>query len=378
LRAARRIPTLIAFMRSLAFILVLLPALADAATWNIVLMNQRRYLPISDVAAFYRMTQAVSSGSSFRLAAANRVIEGRDGTSDVRINGVKYVTCFPLRSRNDTVYISAMDVSKIIEPVMRPGKIQGATPVRTIVLDAGHGGHDSGAVGSLGREKQYTLDVVLRARALLLKAGFQVKMTRTTDVFIPLDVRAAFANSFPNALFVSVHFNKSNTYGGTGIETYALAPRGVPSMDEASLRYSDFKLNPGNACDSQNIALAAAVHSALCRRLPVPDRGVKRARFAVIRNIRIPGVLIEGGFVDSAYDARLIATAEYRQRIAQSILDAVTAYTRAVSGAAPQSSAVITVKPPATTVGIDLADPSAPSTKLDTAASKIDLNGGQP
>jgi N-acetylmuramoyl-L-alanine amidase len=149
-------------------------------------------------------------------------------------------------------------------------------------------------------------------------------------------------------------------------------------MDEASLRYSDFKLNPGNACDSQNIALAAAVHSALCRRLPVPDRGVKRARFAVIRNIRIPGVLIEGGFVDSAYDARLIATAEYRQRIAQSILDAVTAYTRAVSGAAPQSSAVITVKPPATTVGIDLADPSAPSTKLDTAASKIDLNGGQP
>ncbi len=345
-------------MRPLVFLfLALLPGLAGAATWNIVLMNQRRYVPVSDVAAFYRMTQAGADGASFRLTSANRVIEGKSGTTDVHINGVKYVTCFPLRSRRvdgtrtDAVYISAMDVSKIIEPVMRPGKIAGAAPVRTVVLDAGHGGHDSGAVGSLGREKQYTLDVVLRARALLLKAGFQVKMTRVTDVFVPLEERANFANHFPNALFISVHFNKSNTYGGTGIETYALAPRGVPSMDEGSLRYSDFNLNPGNACDSQNIALAAAVHSAMCRRLPVPDRGVKRARFAVIRNIRIPGVLIEGGFVDSAYDARLIATAEYRQRIAQSILDAVTAYARAVG--ASKSTTVITAVP-ASTPGLSL------------------------
>lgn len=376
LRAARRVPTLSPRMRVLIFMaLVSVPGLCAAATWNIVLMDQRRYVPVSDVAAFYRMTQTVSDGSNFRLAAANRIVEGKAGSTDVHINGVKYVTCFPLRSRGDTVYISAMDVSKIIEPVMRPGKIQGAGPVRTIVLDAGHGGQDSGAVGALGREKQYTLDVVLRARAVLLKAGFQVKMTRVTDVFIPLDERASFANHFPNALFISVHFNKSNTYGGTGIETYALAPRGVPSMDEANLRYSDFKLNPGNACDSQNIALAAAVHSALCRRLPVPDRGVKRARFAVIRNIRIPGVLIEGGFVDSPYDSRLIATAEYRQRIAQSILDAVTAYTRAVSGAAPQPSAEITVNPPV--VAPPDFDPTKPP-GLDSTASKIDLNGWQP
>jgi N-acetylmuramoyl-L-alanine amidase len=271
-----------------------------------------------------------------------------------------------------------MDVSKIIEPVMRPGKIKAAMPIHTIVLDAGHGGQDSGAVGVYGREKQYTLDVVLRARALLLKAGFQVKMTRASDVFIPLEERSAFANKFPDALFISVHFNKSNTYGGSGIETYALAPRGVPSMDEGSLRYSDFKLNPGNARDSENIALAAAIHSSLCRHLPVPDRGIKRARFAVIRTIRIPGVLIEGGFVDSAYDARLIASAEYRQRIAQSILDAVSAYTRSVSGADGHPSTVVTVQPTPTPVTFDLSDPSGAATKLDEAASKVDLGGTQP
>jgi len=366
-------------MRAIAILLLaLLPGAAGAATWNIVMMGDRRYVPVSDVAGFYKMAQDAVNGSSFRLSSPNRVIEGKAESGDVRINGVKYVTCFPLRSRSGTVYISAMDVSKIIEPVMRPGKIKAAMPIHTVVLDAGHGGQDSGAVGVYGREKQYTLDVVLRARALLLKAGFQVKMTRASDVFIPLEERSAFANKFPDALFISVHFNKSNTYGGSGIETYALAPRGVPSMDEASLRYSDFKLNPGNARDAENIALATALHSSLCRHLPVPDRGIKRARFAVIRTIQIPGVLIEGGFVDSAYDARLVATAEYRQRIAQSILDAVSAYTRSVSGADGHPSTVVTVQPTPTPVTFDLSDPSGNATKLDEAASKVDLGGAQP
>jgi N-acetylmuramoyl-L-alanine amidase len=351
-------------MRTIFFILlVLLPGLAGAATWNIVTIDKRRYVPISDIGAFYRMTQAASDGSKFRLSGVNRLLTGKAGDSEVRVNGVKYVTCFPLRSRGGTVYVSAMDVSKIIEPVMRPGKITGSKSITTVVLDAGHGGHDSGAVGSLGREKQYTLDVVLRARALLLKAGYHVKMTRTSDVFIPLESRAAFANRFPDALFVSVHFNHSNTYGGSGVETYALAPRGVPSMDEENLRYSDFKLHPGNACDAQNIALAAAVHSSLCRRLTIPDRGIKRARFVVIKNIRIPGVLIEGGFISNSYDARMIATGEYRQRIAQSILDAVTNYKRAVSGAGGQPSAVVTVPGPVgSSVGLD---PSVTKLNLD-------------
>lgn len=326
-----------------------------AAAWNVVQIDGRRYVPVSDVAAFYKMTQSVSGGSSFKLSGTNRVLSGKAGDTEVRVNGVKYATCFPLKSRGSSVHISAMDVAKIIEPVMRPGKIQGGRPVTTIVLDAGHGGHDSGAVGTYGREKQFTLDVVLRARALLLKAGYQVKLTRATDVFVPLEDRAAYANRFSDALFVSVHFNHSK--GGSGIETYALAPRGVPSMDEESLRYSDFKLNPGNACDAQNVALAAAVHSAMCRYLPVPDRGIKRARFVVIKNIRVPGVLIEGGFLSNATDGRLIASADYRQRIAQSICDAVAAYKRAVAGAGGKSSTVVTV-------------PGAPTPSI----SRIDLD----
>ncbi len=314
--------------------------------WHVVSMEGRRYVPVADVAAFYRMGIAASDARSFRLTGPNRVIVGRAGASEVLINGVKYVTCFPTRTRGSTVYLSAMDVTKIVEPIMRPGKIKGAQPIRAVVLDAGHGGHDSGAVGRYGREKDFTLDVVLRTRALLLKAGFQVKTTRVSDVFIPLEDRAAYGRGFPGAVFVSVHFNKSNASPtGTGIETYALAPRGVPSMDEGSLRYSDFRENPGNVNDARNVALAAAIHSMLMRNVPLPDRGIKRARFLVLKNNHVPAVLVEGGFVDNARDARYIASVDYRQRLALSIAQAVTAYARTVNGTGTPS-AVVTVNPP--------------------------------
>ncbi|MGC1479301.1 MAG: N-acetylmuramoyl-L-alanine amidase [Chthoniobacterales bacterium] len=333
-------------MRCAAFIfaLLLMGFVSEAATWNVIKVGGRRYVPISDVAKFYRLGEDKSDRKTFKLSAEGREIRGTTGGRDLYINGVKYVLCFPMESRNGEVYLSAMDVTKIIEPVLRPGKIKDAERIKTIVLDAGHGGHDSGATGPLGLEKAYALDVVLRARELLLKDGYDVKLTRSKDVFVPLQERANFANKHDNALFFSVHFNKSSSSAATGIETYALAPRGVPSMDEENLSYSDFKENPGNAQDPQNVALAAAVHSAMVNNLQVPDRGIKRARFVVIKNIKIPGVLLEGGFMGSTRDAKLIASGEYRQKMAASILQAVRAFTRSVNGRVESAPPTLIVK----------------------------------
>ncbi len=262
---------------------------------------------------------------------------GKANARDIMINGVKYVLCFPLESRNGRILISAMDVTKIIEPVLRPQKIKNATSVKTVILDPGHGGHDSGAVGPRGREKDAALDVALRAKKLLEAKGIQVRMTRSTDVFIPLEQRSAFANKFSNAVFVSVHFNKSKGTSGTGIETYCLAPRGVPSMDEENLSYSDLKLHPGHAKDPENIALATAIHASMVRRIPLPDRGIKRARFHVIRATAIPSILVEGGFMNSPTDGTMIATNEYRQKMAEAIVAGVNLFRGAVSGV-PQFS----------------------------------------
>jgi N-acetylmuramoyl-L-alanine amidase len=324
-----------------------------AMTWNVVKLDGRRYVPIADVARFYGLKVTSGSAKSFKITGSGRRIEGSAGRREVLINGVKYILAFPLKSHKGTAYLSAMDVTKIIEPVLRPGRIASSSPLRTVVLDPGHGGHDSGAVGPLGREKAYALDVALRARALLIKAGYNVKLTRTTDVFIPLHERSGFANRYRDAVMVSIHFNKSKTTGGTGIETFALAPRGVPSMDEASLSYSDFKENPGNKRDSENIALAAAIHSAMVRQLPVPDRGIKRARFHVIRATSIPSVLLEGGFMNHPKDSRLIANPEYRQRMAMSIFQGIEAYKRALNPSGPAPSLIVSGAQPSSIPDLD-------------------------
>lgn len=336
------------------------------------MQDGRRYVPLEDVAAFYKLNAPSVSGNTFTLTGQSRTIRGGAGSREVLINNVKYILCFDVISRGGRLYFSAMDVTKIIEPVMRPGKIKDATAVRTVILDAGHGGHDSGAKGPLGAEKDAALDVVLRAKKLLEESGYSVRLTRMTDVFIPLEKRPAMANKYPNAIFVSVHFNKSNRVGGTGIETYALAPRGVPSMDEENLSYSDFKPYPGHARDPENIALATAMHSSLLRHLRLFDRGIKRARFVVIRDLQIPGVLLEGGFMNHPVDSRQIANPEYRQSFARAILEGVNRYKSAVAGQMQyfKPSAVVAATDPTSAPEIKKPEPPAPvGSKTDNTSS---------
>jgi len=332
------------------------------AAWTVVMRDNRRYVSIEDVATFYKMNRPVSEGPKFRLAGSGNSIVGTPNGRDVLINGVKYVLCFPMVTQNGKTLISAMDVVKIIEPILRPQKIKNATAVRTVILDAGHGGHDSGARGPLGAEKDAALDVVLRAKKLLQENGYIVRCTRLTDTFIPLEKRAEFANKHTNAIMISVHFNKSNT-GGTGIETYCLAPRGVPSMDEENLRYSDFVQYPGHARDPENVALATTVHAALVRNLGLTDRGIKRARFLVIKNLKLPGILVEGGFMSGAPDYQMIATPAYRQKMAQSILDGVNRYKQAVTGQMlyQKPSAVVSATDPTSIPNLDSKPSPTPS-----------------
>lgn len=331
-------------MRSvfLTTVFVLLAAGWGRSEWTVVQHEGRRHVPIEDVARFYGLQQRAGGGSGFDLTGGGRTLQGKAGQKEVKIDGVKYVLCFPIVQKNGQTLLSAMDVTKIIEPVLRPGKITNATQVRTVILDPGHGGHDAGAVGRLGREKEYALDVATRAKSLLEARGYRVQLTRQSDVFIPLEKRSQFANRQQNAIFISIHFNKSKTAAGTGIETFALAPRGVPSMGEEDVTVNAVREYPGHKRDPENILLATAVHSSLLRYCPLPDRGIKRARFHVIRETKIPSILVEGGFLDHPMDARMVASAAYRQRMAMAIAEGVTRFQRAVRGRSfvPPPSAV--------------------------------------
>jgi len=298
------------------------------AEWTLMKISGRDYVPLDDVADFYGLGKVQRVGNDAIMELGARNLKGSANSVEFYINRLKFNLSYPIAEQGGRLWLSRMDLTKVLEPVLRPSKIKGAERIDTIVLDAGHGGYDKGAPSSYGFEKDFALDVCQRARMLLTQAGYKVAMTRSSDVFVPLYDRVRFANQYSNALFISIHFNSGGA--GTGLETYTLAPRGVPSMMADGPRISDLDPCPGHVNDAENIALATATHAAMVMRSRMPDRGIKRARFVVIRDITIPGVLVEGGFLSNDSDARLIATPAYRQQLATSVVQAVQNYRRAV------------------------------------------------
>ncbi|MCE9608789.1 MAG: N-acetylmuramoyl-L-alanine amidase [Chthoniobacter sp.] len=310
------------------FVVFSLLATAGAAEWTLHKVGGRDFVTLENLAEFYNLGAVRRANNDFTVAIGNRSLRGAVGSVEFYINGLKFNLSYPIAEVDGKPVVSRMDLTKVIEPVLRPSKIKGAEKVDTIVLDAGHGGHDRGALSPYGCEADFTLDTVRRTQALLVQAGFKVVLTRSNDTFIGLGERTRIANQYANALFISVHFNSGGA--GTGLETYTLAPRGVPSMMADGPRVSDLDQCAGNGNDAQNMALATATHASLVVRSRMFDRGIKRARFVVIRDITIPGVLIEGGFLSNLYDAKLVAMPAYRQQMASCILQAVQNYRRAV------------------------------------------------
>jgi N-acetylmuramoyl-L-alanine amidase len=318
---------------------------ARAFDWTIVKENGRDYIPLTDLGRFYDFNTIEFSGGVCTLNCAAVHFQCASGSRDLYLNGLKFILSLPIQDIQGTLCISRLDLAKLVDPVLRPTKIS-ASPVRTVVIDPGHGGTDSGARGMLGNEKDYTLDVALRAADLFTRAGFNVRMTRSSDVYVPLESRALFASFQPDAVFLSIHFNYGMGPTAEGVETYCLAPRGVPSTNDAGLTFADFEECTGNVRDPENIALATAIHASLITRLVVPDRGVKRARFLVLRNNAIPGVLIEGGFLTNPRDALRVASPAYRELLADAIVRGVMAYNRAIARGSRRPPADISAKPP--------------------------------
>jgi N-acetylmuramoyl-L-alanine amidase len=302
--------------------------------WTLYRLDGRDYVTMENIAEFYGLgaIQRISE-KGYTCGVGQRRFRCEINSKEFYINDLKFILSYSILDHLGQPCVSRMDLTKLIEPVMRPSRIKGAEIVKTVVLDAGHGGHDNGAWSPYGYEKQFTLDVVYRTKKLLEVQGYRVVLTRSSDTFIPLYDRSRIANGYENAIFISVHFNSGGA--GTGLETYTLAPRGVPSMMADGPSVSDLVQSAGNINDAQNMALATATHAAQVVRTKLYDRGIKRARFVVLRETTIPAVLLEGGFLSNSYDAKIIAMPEYRQQMAASIVTAVNNYRRAVGGTSP-------------------------------------------
>ena len=210
--------------------------------------------------------------------------------------------------------------------------------LKTIVLDPGHGGRDPGAIGRNGiREKQLTLDIALRLREILERDGFRVIMTRSDDTFISLQRRAEIANEANADLFVSIHANASKRKGISGFEVYYLSDatddhaRALESVENGDLPVdtkarmsADTQVIVWDLLNSAYRTQSRDLADAVCRglrsvRVPFENRGVKSARFAVLKGSRMPAVLIEVGFITNPSEGSSLKMPGYRQRLADGI-----------------------------------------------------------
>lgn len=242
--------------------------------------------------------------------------------------------------------IAVLFLSVTLFPPQSPA-FAGEGPSGVIVLDPGHGGEDTGAKGPSGaEEKNITLSVALKvAERLKEKTGYRVLLTRTSDVFIPLEERTAFANRNRADIFISIHANAAFSRGASGIETFFLS---MESTDEDARRVAAFENNSGSlvktggddggdlndilldlvntSAHHESSRLADVVHTSLCGATNKENRGVKQAPFTVLVGATMPAVLVEVGFISNPNEEKWLSSKTDQTRIADSIAEGIIGF----------------------------------------------------
>jgi N-acetylmuramoyl-L-alanine amidase len=221
---------------------------------------------------------------------------------------------------------------------------RGRRSVRRVAIDPGHGGRDTGAIGTSGvKEKDVTLDIAQRTAAVLARSGVQVLLTRDDDRTVSLEERTARANAFGADLFVSVHCNASENHGRRGVETYVLdtsndlvanqvAARenatSAAASTEVGLLLTSMRLADQSTRSTRfaDLLQRAGVTSLRALDPGTPDGGTHRAGFYVLVGARMPSVLLETGYLSNPEEEQRLAGEEGRKRLADAIVNAVRAY----------------------------------------------------
>ncbi|MCL1857125.1 MAG: N-acetylmuramoyl-L-alanine amidase [Kiritimatiellaeota bacterium] len=217
-----------------------------------------------------------------------------------------------------------VDKKAFIDPILF-GRTMPLAQGRTlrVMLDPGHGGTDPGAVSKTLKEGDVTLDIAKRTADLLAKQGYSVRLTRTGNESVTLDRRTAMAEQWKADLFVSIHLNAAAAPSATGIETFLITPVGVKTTQQGDSGppyvETPQKAYPGNAAHDENMRLAFSVHRRALAATAFTDRGIKTARFAVLRHATMPAILVECGFLSNPANAALHATPDGRARIASGL-----------------------------------------------------------
>ncbi|HWD93839.1 MAG TPA: N-acetylmuramoyl-L-alanine amidase [Verrucomicrobiae bacterium] len=323
-------------------LLLLAPGLAGGA--NVVRLRPN-YVSLNEWArANVFTTHWVERDKTFELtgrgARLTFNVEARSDARRAQINGVQVWLAFPVLERNGALLISETDLSETLGPVLSPPKVHRGIDIKTICLDPGHGGKDPGNRAGSNEEKKYTLLLAQEAAAQLRAAGFKVYFTRSSDSYVDLSTRPEIARRRGADVFVSLHFNSTEEGRGEvkGTEIFCCTPAGATSTNARG--EGDTRWVVGNRNDEKNMLLAYQMQKSYAKNVGVEDRGVKRARFQVLREATMPAILIEGGFMSHPSEGRKIYDPAYRKQMARAIVNGIVAYKRAVKSEGESVKAV--------------------------------------
>lgn len=224
-----------------------------------------------------------------------------------------------------TYWLDQNTFQKCIYPLLYQSK--NIRKIKTIALDAGHGGTDNGTFSKFNNiaEKTLSFDMCSRVSKILKSKGYRVVLTRPNDKKIALSKRTAIANAANADIFISIHFNSAPNQQASGIETFILTP---PYMHSNFTNAVPSSTLTGNKYDQSNLLLGYLLQKSCISAVSCKDRGVKYNRFAVLRELKCPGALIECGFLSNRIESNKIATSEYREKLAQAIANAIISFDR--------------------------------------------------
>ncbi len=295
-----------------------------------VTLKKRRYLYLHEVAAYYNLNYAISGNAKAHKVILSNLrygikLEFTENSPVVLINGTTAALCYPILPYKGAFMLENTDFSEFIDPIMRPARIPRRI-IRTIMLDAGHGGTDHGAEAGGVMEKTLNLAMAKRVGAILTKRGYRVLYTRDKDVTMSLAARSAAAKAQNPALFLSIHCNSTQQKSIHGIEVFIANPAGVPSYGTTTLGQDA----PSTKYNRTNALWAYYTQKDLTKATKALERGVKRKQFYVIRETPTPSMLVEIGFLSNDAERKKLLQAEYQDKIAVALCDAIDKLTKAV------------------------------------------------
>lgn len=292
-----------------------------------VRIGQNVYFYLRDVASYYGMQLRFHKDGVEMYSLTGYRMRFYKKKRTAYINSTLVHLLFPLYLRGNTGYfIHSEDVRVILHSLLRTKRAVQVRHQKLILLDPGHGGSDTGALVPSLREKDMNLVMAYKVRKVLTAFGYKVILTRTGDSTLSLKQRAALCRKWKPDLFVSLHCNAAGDRKVRGIETFAATPRNTPSTGKTKPAHT--KPDPGNKFDAENFHLAYLVQRSLLSYTAAPDRGVRHARFLVIREAFSPAILIEMGFLTNKQEVKLFRTEAYQNKMANGIAVGIHLYAK--------------------------------------------------